>query len=227
MILPSSLFASVIITNSQVYVYGDAYAGISPNLATDAVGPSTVSATGNQTWTRAVSAARSGYFGNAAVNLASVIGLSQFSLATINSGVTLSRSGVAHANIVMRLSMNFTVTQAMNADFSAGGNLSGADGFTAIRLTLREDSVNVVSLVKASNGNSFISDSHVLLTGKSYYFAVSYETQNSGGAFDSHSASITNASGSMTVVPEPSTYTLLALGALTVFGAVRRRRASS
>jgi len=95
MILPSSLFASVIITNSQVYVYGDAYAGISPNLATDAVGPSTVSATGNQTWTRAVSAARSGYFGNAAVNLASVIGLSQFSLATINSGVTLSRSGVA------------------------------------------------------------------------------------------------------------------------------------
>jgi len=225
MILPSSLFASVIITNSQVYVYGDASAGTS----FDSVGPSTVSATGNQTWTRAVSAARSGYFGNAAVNLASVIGLSQFSLATINSGVTLSRSGVAQANIVMRLSMNFTVTQAMNADFSAGGNLSGADGWTAIRLTLLEDSANVVSLVKASNGNSFISDSHVLLTGKSYYFAVSYETQNSGGAFDSHSASITNASGSMSVsaIPEPSTYALLALGALTIFSAMRRRRANS
>lgn len=226
MILPSSLFASVIITNSQVYVYGDASAGTS----FDSVGPSTVSATGNQNWTRAVSAASSVYFGNAAVNLASVIGLSQFSLATINSGVTLSRSGVAQASIVMRLSMNFTVTQAMNADFAAGGNLSGADGWrTAIRLTLSEDSANVVSLVKDSNGNSFISDSHVLLTGKSYYFAVSYETQNSGGAFDSHSASITNASGSMSVsaIPEPSTYALLALGGLTIFGAVRRRRANS
>jgi len=126
------------------------------------------------------------------------------------------------------LGVNFTVASATAASFSLLGTISaiGGEG-PSLEVSLTENGNTVVNLFSTSiNGSFNLSNTFTLQSGNNYELVLNGFTpiSNTSGAF---SGSTTNMALSMTVVPEPSTYTLLALGALTVFGAVRRRRASS
>jgi len=123
------------------------------------------------------------------------------------------------------LGVNFTVDSATAASFALLGTISGSgEAGSGLEVILNENGNRVVYLNSPSNTGSFnLSNTFTLQSGNSYELILNGVT-NIGVSSGASSGSITNMALSMTVVPEPSTYALLALGVGAILCGHRRRK---
>jgi len=184
-------------------------------------------ASGIQNWSATSSDSFGGVTATASVSSTTTIEPLLFSLSG-SSSYSKNAGQTGNINKQAYFTMNFTVDVSTEASFFLVGSIvsSGGDVGTSLEVLLNENGNQVVGLFNSSvNGSFNLSDSHTLLPGNAYQ--LTFNDFSSLSHLGALSGTVTGMSLSMTVVPEPSTYALLALGGAALVLITKRKNRTS